>query len=68
MNKFSIFTTFLFMFTLAGCNYNQVVMNLDQSISYDLKFDNLLVNCYYRDVHKTKSINIDQQQDRNKHW
>lgn len=50
MNKFSIFTTFLFMFTLAGCNYNQVVMNLDQSISYDLKFDNSLPDSYKKKI------------------
>ena len=46
MNKFSSFTTFLFLFVLVGCNYNQVTINLGQNSSYDLKFDDSLPDSY----------------------
>ena len=52
----------IFRYVIDSHDLNSYKINFYPIPMNDLKFDNLLVNCYYRDVHKTKSINIDQQQ------
>ena len=52
----------IFTYAIEPSDLNSYKINFYPIPMNDIKFDNLLVNCYYRDIHKTKSINIDKQQ------
>ncbi len=52
----------VFRYVIDSSDLNSYTISFYPIPMSDVEFDNLLVNCYYRDIHKTKSINIDKEQ------